>query len=232
MHKILIQKAFIEAKKKRIEKGDNNPSQGNVFENLSEYLLEECECRITGKRLEQYFNDGKKINEKNKDISIKRLSIVLGLCSYLGFDSYEEFVYSSLNSSGKIFLFIKKNKQSLLISLLTIIISLGISFMNGQRWMIWEGNQYIEVSFNLEKYDFDLLEVYNVEKIRNFKKIEDLDCDTEYRNAKGDWILWYYKRGKNDLEIFTSSGVHPINGKDLKRITPYMIKEHICEEYE
>jgi hypothetical protein len=97
--------------------------------------------------------------------------------------------------------------------------------------MVWNGLEYVEVSFDMKKLESGELEAYNADKIRNFKKISNPDCDTEYFNERGEKITWYYKRGKDDLEIFTSPGIHPTNGKTLDDITRHMIQQHICSQY-
>lgn len=231
MHKLLIQEVFKEAEKNRKKIGDNRPSKGQIADDISEYLSEECGCRITGKRLEQYVNDALAIKKKKEDININQLAVVWGLCSYLGFTSYEKFVYSTLSRREKIAYFIKKNRQTLIISILTVLISLGITFTKGQRWMIWQEYRFVEVSFDLRRYNYDQLEIYDAEKMKDFRKIPSPNCHTQYFNEKGEVITWYFRHGKNDLEIFTAPGLHPTNGKTLKPITLYMIREHICEEY-
>ncbi|KAA1247250.1 hypothetical protein [Aquimarina sp. RZ0] len=39
--------------------------------------------------------------------------------------------------------------------------------------------------------------------------------------------VWYYKNKKDEIEYFTSSGIHPVNGETLKKITPYIIETYV-----
>ena len=97
--------------------------------------------------------------------------------------------------------------------------------------MIWQEDHYVEVAFDQTKYTKGLLDIYDEYRLKNFKKIRNPDCTTKFFNDKGEVNTWYYKRGMNNLEIFTAPGLHPTNGKTLDPITTYMIGEHICKEF-
>lgn len=231
MHKTLITLAFQKAEKDRIKTGIKNPSKTQQSQDISDYLEEECDCRITPDRLKQYMRKAEQLQFEKGDVKIARIVVLSGLSNYLGFTSYEEFKISVASKKEKIKYFISKNKTMLIINLITLITCVLLTVTSGQRWMVWDGFQYSEVSFSIQKLESGDLKLYNADKIRNFKKIANPDCDTEYINEKGEKITWYYKRGRNDLEIFTAPGIHPTNGKTLKIITHHMIQEHICPEY-
>ncbi|WP_339609501.1 hypothetical protein [uncultured Planktosalinus sp.] len=71
------------------------------------------------------------------------------------------------------------------------------------------------------------LKLYNEDRIAHFKKIE-ADCDTPYRTADGNALVWYGKNKEGALEYFTSHGLHPETGKTLKELTLYMFEKHAC----
>lgn len=100
-----------------------------------------------------------------------------------------------------------------------------------ERWMQWKDGEYVEVKFNSSEFSKENLELFDKKKQETFKQIKNPDCNTAYFSKRGKPITWYYKIAKGNLEIFTSSGFHPRNGKSLKPITVYMIREHICSEY-
>ena len=104
-----------------------------------------------------------------------------------------------------------------------------INYFNKQRWMVWEGSHYVEVSFDADKYPLSSLKLYNADRIANFKQIVPY-CNTIFFNEDGSVNLWYGKSAKGELEYFTSLGKHPETGKTLKAITPYMINKYICKE--
>jgi hypothetical protein len=99
-----------------------------------------------------------------------------------------------------------------------------------QRWMIWNNNQYVEVSFDVEKYGLSNLKLYKYERIKNFKEVKP-DCNYTFFKLDGSENLWYQKSTDGELEFFTSFGLHPETGKTLKKITPYMIRKYICESH-
>lgn len=231
MHKNLILLAFERAKENRKEQGDNDPKKTKIAEDISDYLDEQHGQRITPARLKQYHHEAEQIKNKKEDIRIAQIAVVYGLCEYLGFNSYKSFKMSTASLQEKIQYFLMKNKAILIISLITILICFIISFTSGQRWMVWDGLEYVEVSFDAKKLQSGELKLYNADKIRNFKKIPNPNCETVYKNEKGEVVTWYYKHGYKDLEVFTSPGVHPTNGKSLRDMTDYMIQTHICENY-
>ena len=125
---------------------------------------------------------------------------------------------------------LKKHQVLILVSLLIIFISVGFFYINQQRWMVWNGDHYIEVELNIKKYGIDQLKPYKEERIKYFKKIEPT-CDVKYFDESGKVNIWYGKNRKGELEIFTSLGLHPETGKTLKPITKYMIQKYFCKDY-
>jgi hypothetical protein len=220
MHKILIQKAFERAEKIRRGKGDNQPSRVHLAEDLARFINEATDFSIGEMSLRTYYRNSLEIKDKNEDITISKLRVVEGLYVYLGYDSYKEFLLSIAPPWDRFKFFLRKNKYVILMCLTTVIATSAITFNNQQKWMAWDGLEYVRTSFSEELYERGELKLYNAEKIRNFKKIPNPDCNTEYYNEKGERVKWYYKNKENKLEIFTAAGVHPTNGATLRRISP------------
>jgi hypothetical protein len=59
------------------------------------------------------------------------------------------------------------------------------------------------------------------------KKVNPYHCKPYFKYRKPN--LWYHKMN-GEIEYFNRAGKHPITGKDLKPITPYMIKKYLKEE--
>jgi len=168
---------------------------------------------------------------------------------YLGYENYEDYVMKKRDNSKKNRSTIKpkgeqmkkekgkKNKKVIVIInliavlILTAYVFVDIQSKSQERWMVWKEGKYVRVDFNASKFYRGLLEPYDQKTLETFKKVENPDCDTRYFNASGQPILWYYKVGKGNLELYTAPGLHPINGKTLKAITRYMIQTHICPNY-
>jgi hypothetical protein len=187
---------------------------------------------------------------ENKDIAYNPNGDLLNRCSeYLGYDSYEDYVMkkkssSEISQSTKTYsansnslLIFKKNKKTIIIINLIMVLALAffiykdLAPKSQEKWMIWKENQYVAVEFSATKYYKGLLEPYDQKALETFKKIENPDCNTRYFNTNGEPVLWYYKVRKGHLELYTSPGLHPTNGKTLKAITRYMIQTHICPTY-
>ena len=231
MHKKLILIAFKKGEKERIRSGDNSPAPTNIAKTISDYLSNDFGMGLTERRLMQFYNDANHLQRSNEDINISKIKVVEGLCNYVGYKNYEEFLKSIATPGQRLFYFLKKNKHTLIICFFTIAITIVVTLTGGQRWMTWDGVEYVEVSFDKEKFEKGELKMYNSDHVRNFKKIQRPSCKTRYFNDKGEAITWYYKVKKGNLEVYTAPGLHPTNGKTLKPITVYMIQEHICHDY-
>lgn len=225
MRKELIVEAFKKAKEERLKNNESKPSLIQQAEDISNYVKEKTGFSLGERQYRNYLQEAEELKNSNRDIHIQQIKVIRGLCEYTGNKNKTcKDIKPPIPPYYKII--------ALIIILGTITVTTS-DFINksNERWMTWQKDRYVEVKFDLFKYYKDELETYDEKKLKTFKQILEPDCDTEYRNAKGDWVLWYYKRGKNDLDIFTAPGTHPINGKALKRITKYMIREHICEDY-
>ena len=40
-------------------------------------------------------------------------------------------------------------------------------------------------------------------------------------------LIWYAKNKEGEIECFTNPGLHPITGKTLDEITPYIIQKYV-----
>ena len=92
MHKHLIIHAFKRAKEIREQLGEHNPSKTSRAEDISMFLEEKRYFRLSGRQLNNYFNKALNIRENSMDIKIKQPKVILGLCRYLGFNNYQDFI--------------------------------------------------------------------------------------------------------------------------------------------
>jgi len=205
---------------------DISISQLAIVHNLSKYLGYENYEDFVAKYNPAENTDGK----KEKDDDKPPIIIITGSEeSKIGNDKIQTEKGSQFN------FWFRKNQKIIIINTI-VLVSLIIMFStdilskSDERWMTWKNDRYVEIKFNITQYYSDELELYDQKKMEDFKKIENPDCNTKYFNDKGEPITWYYKIGKDNLEIYTAPGLHPINGKTLKPITRYIIKEHICKE--
>jgi len=235
MHKKLVIDSFEKAKATLINKSGIIPSVTRVLETLSDYLYNN-KTPFSYKSLETLYRTA----IKNSTTEIKQPKVVNALCNYMGYKDYVDFynknkeylIDSELDHSlkEKVGVIFKKNKiRILIISVILFVLLIGSS-INQPRWMVWNNDHYIEVNFDLKKYDIGELKVYRKERIKYFKKIK-ANCEVEFFDKSGDVKIWYGKNRQSDLELFTSIGLHPETGKTLKPITKYMIKKYFCQNY-
>ncbi len=232
MHRLLITKTFEKVIEDERKATGIEPSLTSASKILSDYILDTQKMPFGEKSLYNYYKAS--INNENHDILIKQPKVVQALCSYLDYDSYEDFkeangMIKSKKDTSK-HTSIRKKKIIIAISFIFILlIALFMHSFTKDRWMVWKEDRYIEVSFNPEKYNSGQLKLYDENKIENFKKIE-VDCSTRFFDNRGKVSVWYAKNHKKELEYFSNLGSHPETGKTLKPITDYMINKYVCAE--
>lgn len=236
MNKILVMHAFAKAEQEIKKRGIINPSLTQMATVLSDYLQEKADFTLGEKSLRVYRGEAIKLEFEKEDISIKQISVINGLCNYLGYDNYQDFIENTTSKSAEVKpLSIKKGiKKSLILKVLIVAGVIGIillliyNYTHRQRWMVWQEDHYSEVDFNAIKYELGQLKLYKEDRILSFKKVK-LSCDTIFFNNDKSVRFWYGKNSNKEYEYFTDLGLHPETGKTLKPITSYIIDNWICE---
>jgi len=226
MHKRLIIDAFEKAGDYLKSKGQKNPSKVAMAETLSDYVENHTNTCLGERSFRDYYTEAKKVENKTEDVNITQFQIVEVLCHYLGYDNYETFI--NKDKPAKKYKYLYRITFFVVLVLGVLIFYLGT---DNKAFMEWKEDHYEKTSFDAEKLSQGILKVYKEDRVINFKKIDQPDCNTVFFNPDGSVNAWYGKNTKGDLEIFTSFGLHPETGKTLKPITVYMIKKYICERY-
>ncbi len=241
MHKRLIIEAFKKGESSRKKLGEKKPSLVSIAEDLSNYILTEEGFSLGERSFRDYKNEAEKLMNNDVDINIKQYKVIVGLCRYLGYDSFEDFTsqnglekrgieINEFNKESKVRNFLKEHKITLIVCGLLLIGFVVFQSINRQRWMVWQDDHYLEVGFDAKKYNLGQLKLYNSDRIKNFKKITP-NCNTSFFDTQGNVKIWYGKNNEKELEYFTALGLHPETGKTLDPITVYMIKKYICHDY-
>jgi hypothetical protein len=118
---------------------------------------------------------------------------------------------------------------------LLLFASLGFSFKSicfpDKNGMIWVENHYEAVVYETVN-NKDNVKPINQFELDHFRKIKVCDTTTFFKNGSHDLpMVWYGKEpitGK--YEYFSQPGLHPITGKTLKKISPYIIKKYIVNK--
>lgn len=230
MHKELILEAFKSGEEKLMKNGSNHPSINSISEHIATFLTDDLKYPTHSRTLRNYHN--KALEEEQ--INISRIETVNGLCKYLGFKDYKDFIKSKKTTDESTVE--KENKKIVLkkiylfgFIIIVALLTTVLLFINNNepKFMIWKIDHYEEVELDLNKYKLSDLKVYKKERIDNFKKIQP-DCNHQFFNSDGTVRIWYGKNNNKDYEFFTDLGLHPETGKTLKPITKYMVTNHIC----
>ncbi len=225
MHRKLLIQAFQKAKDD-IQTDKVSPRA----QLLSDFIFEDSNEQYGEKSLRGKYN--LIINDSEAKIRLKK-HVEEALSHYLGYKDYPTFLAANktneLDEGGKMKILWSKNKITIIVSLIIITSIIIYNSLTRQRWMIWQEDHYVEVKFDLEKYNVNQLKVYKEERIEFFKKINNPTCSYDFFNEDGSVRVWYGKNNDKELECFTSFGLHPETGKTLKPITDYMIHKYLCK---
>lgn len=239
MHNKLIIESFKKALNEEEGRGNINPSKSRLAAVLSDYIEQHQNFQFGERRLRDYYNETLAGNK----VEIKQPSVLSGLAIFLGYDDYTDFLIKlkaaeksllhnkpekKASKGFRIKTFLKNHKISLSIALVSVIIILFLMASKQQRWMSWDGSNYVETSFDAEKLKLGELKIYKEERITTFTLIHP-QCDSQFFNADGSVRIWYSKNKDGTLDFFSGYGLHPITGKTLKPITKYIIDKYICE---
>lgn len=124
-----------------------------------------------------------------------------------------------------------KKKALLGFIVLLIVASLGYSFKNicfpEKNGMVWKGDHYEAIAYEEVKNGIDVKPINEFE-LEHFRRIAVCDTTTFFKNGNEEQpLVWYGKDPKTgEYEYFSQPGLHPVTGKTLKKITPYIIKKY------
>lgn len=240
MHNTLIIQSFEKALLQEEEIGNSSPSKSRLATILSDYIQEQQGFQFGERRLRDYYNEALLRNP----VEIKQPAVLDGLATFLGYDSYVDFVSAFKKKKDilptndpekkgingfKIKVFLRNHRTSLAIALVSIIVIVFLMASKQQRWMQWNGSNYIETSFDGDMLRRGELKAYREDRIVSFKLLRP-QCDTQFFNPDGSTRIWYSKNKDGSLDFFSDYGLHPITGKTLKPITKYIIEKYICKQ--
>ncbi|MEP0213037.1 MAG: hypothetical protein ABJD66_07475 [Cellulophaga sp.] len=198
---------------------------------------------LSSKTLERAY-DKYVSNKESKYKKIGDASVNL-LCEYLGFNNYQEYVKSKnrniqkkedvINGSKPINV-TKNNKKNLLIkiaSIIFIVVAIGYFFsqITGAKiakCMVWVKMEYQQVDCNTSlqpEYEADIMP-FDANKLKNFKKLNVTITTDFFDKVTNKPLVWYIKNN-DEIEYFSSPGLHPVTGKTLRAITPYIINKYV-----
>lgn len=241
MHSKLILEAFEKAMVAEREMGILSPSKSKAAEMLSDYIQNEFNFQFGERRLRDYYNAA----SQGEEIELKQKAVRDGLSKFLGYADFSDFQIRTrvhkkvlqtendleVSKKTKTFFvgsFFRRNRTTVLIILGCLAAYFILDFVNKERWMKWNGNEFVETDFDSRQLEKGQIFLFNKTQVEHFNKIQP-DCDTQFFNYEGNPQIWYGKNNKGELEFFSNLGKHPETGKTLKPITQYMIKKYVCK---
>lgn len=127
-----------------------------------------------------------------------------------------------------------KRIKTILVLLGILILTISILYLfetKEERWMQWRDGRYVELDQKPLDHSKIGLEQFHEGKLKNFKQIKSPNCHTIYFTDDGTPITWYYITQRASIEVYTSSGIHPLEKVPLKPISEFIIQKYICTEY-
>lgn len=231
-NKIIVEIVF-----KVFKKAKNECSAHSKYA-LSKHVGDKIE--LSSKTLERAYD--KYIENKKGINELSEVSLQL-MCNYLGFDNYEQYIEKN-NPTDKPPISTMQWLINLTIAIITIIIivvsiiifpypdnpiSIKTIEIKNEGCMTWVKNKYESIPCSdkpYSKYGTQILE-YDSKMVTNFKKVNvTIGYDFFTDNHKKP-LIWYYKNKKGEIEYFTAPGLHPVTGKTLDEITPYIIQKYV-----
>lgn len=206
-----------------------------------EFIKENLGILVSEKTLSRYYK--KYITEESSEINFPNEQIVDEISKWLGYRNYADFLNqyfplqepSEKRVENEVFTAIsKKRKTSLNLRNLGMgsLIGLGLiwgvnSLSEKENCMFWDEWHYQRIDCNKSLAPSITLEPFDENKWKYFKRIE-VDEKTPFFEG-GKPKVWYLKTD-GEVEFFSAPGEHPINGKQLKPITKYMIDKYVINK--
>lgn len=103
----------------------------------------------------------------------------------------------------------------------------GIGAVNQPQCMYWNENHYEVTKCDENLHPNASVIPIDEQKLRHFKKIEVSDTTTFFEAGKA--IVWYVKVD-GEPEFFSADGIHPINGRELKKVSPHIIDKYVLNK--
>ena len=151
------------------------------------------------------------------------------IASYIGYNNFLDFELENKKFEGpKRLSLLGRIKKSKGVKRLGLAMASGALLLSGvyynetrEECWVWDPYKYKKISCDhadaiLPKdiFNVEVLQKITVDKNTNFFK-------------EGKVLVWYSKLRNGDIQYFNGRGVHPITGKELKPITPYIVSKYV-----
>lgn len=234
--KELVKRVFEKAKKDSRETSKTG---------WSKHIETEINSQINHRTLVRYCNqftleidEGIKPNRSSLDIISK----------YLGFDDFLDFCREIFPDEDLVLEKNEEKKNELVIERLPIasknkfrkmIVGIGVTSVlglgsyfglsanNSHQCMYWEGSSYERIDCSEILHPNVQIIPIDEKLLEYLHRIEVSDTTTFFKAGRP--VVWYLKVD-GVIEFYSADGKHPINGKDLRPITPYILDRYVLNK--
>ncbi|SNR27721.1 hypothetical protein SAMN04488009_0685 [Maribacter sedimenticola] len=202
---------------------------------LSNHISNETDLssRTLERAYDRYLNKKTKYGKPNAD------SIDL-FCKYLGYENFKDYVQIAPPPAKELPVTVR-NKRRLIITI-SIAFGMVLLMFGYQNWIVnqrdiksvspscmtWADSVYVAVTCDhgqLSNYGTPIIPLDKV-KLTSFKKVK-VSQSYNFFNENDMPLIWYSKNKDQEIEYFTSPGLHPVTGETLRKITPYIIQTYV-----
>ena len=130
------------------------------------------------------------------------------------------------------FFWVGKNKLIVVFLLVAALLggfSLSKFVFKEKDCLYWEGDRYVSIDCSDRKIALlKLTMVQDDVRLIDFRKIP-VDESTVFFSPEGRPLIWYCKMSASKIDYFNSNGngFHPVTGKALNPITPYIVNKYV-----
>lgn len=226
MLEVLLRKLFIKLEE---EPTNDKKSKNGCAVYFTEQVLEGRFKKfnlISVRGLKDYYDkyvNGKENSSGEPSTELKNL-----ISQYLGYEGFLDFEHSIKVSTTGLpktkDISIDNIKKWVVPTVLFIPLFLGLylyGFFEREDCIVWKVDHYEKIDCTNRAENISI----NTIDIERFKKIKIDSTTLFFKNNKA--IVWYGKLSNGNVDFFTSRGTHPVTGKELKPVTPYIIDKYI-----
>lgn len=205
---------------------------------LSNHISNETD--LSSRTLERAYD--RYINNKQK-YGIPQAESIDLFCKYLGYEDFGDYVKRNPKSESDERRPIKeKSSKQKSIILISIAFGMILLIYGTQNWfhfttnnnsfedkcMTWADSLYMGIPCNTGPFsDYGTkVEPFDEMKLKNFRLVK-VSQSYPFFSEDSKPMIWYFKNKEGEIEYFTAPGLHPITGKTLDEITPYIIQKYV-----
>ncbi len=155
------------------------------------------------------------------------------LCIYLNYASYADYVKKNEGiklADGRRRKWKPVMSTSFVIGICCLLFLIykqygGEEYLKQSECMVWEKDHY-EIA-PCAPNSAKMVETLDPVRLSNFKKIEVNAATNFFNEETNKPAVWYHKNKNGEIEYYSAPGLHPIHGKTLNEITPYIIDKYV-----